>query len=69
MNKLSKLLSVFVIAGTVSAGIAGLAGCHTHTYSDKWSSDETQHWHAATCGHDDVKGDVAEHVDENDDGM
>ncbi len=68
MNKLSKLLSVFVIAGTVSAGIAGLAGCHTHTYSDKWSSDETQHWHAATCGHDDVKGDVAEHVDENDDG-
>lgn len=31
MNKLTKLLSVFVIAGAVSAGVATLAGCgHTH---------------------------------------
>ena len=41
---------------------------HEHTYSDKWSSDETQHWHAATCGHTDEKADVGAHVDENDDG-
>ncbi|MGN0806398.1 MAG: hypothetical protein ACI4MC_05100, partial [Candidatus Coproplasma sp.] len=27
MNKLTKLLSVFVVAGAVSAGVAGLAGC------------------------------------------
>lgn len=31
-----------------------------HTFSDKWTSDETHHWHAATCGHD-VKSDEAEH--------
>ena len=31
MNKFTKLLSVFVIAGAVSAGVATLAGCgHTH---------------------------------------
>ncbi len=22
-----------------------------HSYSDKWTFDETDHWHAATCGH------------------
>ena len=24
---------------------------HTHTYDDAWSSDDTYHWHASTCGH------------------
>lgn len=33
---------------------------HTHTYSDDWSSDENNHWHAATCGHN-VRGEEAEH--------
>ena len=31
-----------------------LSGCswnHTHTYSDEWTSDESHHWHSATCGH------------------
>ena len=32
----------------------------SHSYSDTWSSDETNHWHAATCGHD-VKKDTAPH--------
>lgn len=27
---------------------------HDHTFSDVWSHDWTYHWHAATCGHDDV---------------
>ena len=25
---------------------------HTHTFASKWTSDETYHWHAATCEHD-----------------
>ena len=25
---------------------------HVHTYSEDWTSDEENHWHAATCGHD-----------------
>ena len=32
-----------------------------HSYAKDWSSDNTHHWHAATCGHD-VKEDYAEHV-------
>ena len=24
----------------------------THTFDTKWSCNETEHWHAATCGHD-----------------
>lgn len=68
MNKLTKLLSVFVIAGTVSAGVAMFAGCHTHSYSDDWSTSETQHWHAATCEHTDEKKDLGDHVDADKDG-
>lgn len=34
---------------------------HEHTYSSSWSSNETYHWHAATCGHD-VKADSSSHV-------
>ena len=34
---------------------------HTHTFSDAWSHDETSHWHASSCGHDDVVSELAEH--------
>lgn len=34
---------------------------HTHTYSDEWSHDETNHWHASECGHD-VVADLSAHV-------
>ena len=33
---------------------------HAHTFSPDWTYDETNHWHAATCGHD-VKGSEAPH--------
>lgn len=33
----------------------------SHTFSNKWSSDETAHWHVSACGHD-VTGDKAEHT-------
>ena len=35
---------------------------HTHTYSTEWSYNETHHWHAATCEHQDEKSDYAEHT-------
>ena len=35
-----------------------------HTYAEEWSSDNTHHWHAATCGHD-LMEDYAEHVFES----
>lgn len=36
---------------------------HEHTYSQTWTSNDTQHWHAATCEHSTEKKDVANHVD------
>ena len=40
-----------------------LAGCnpeiHVHTFDRNWSSDETNHWHKATCEHSDEVADKA----------
>lgn len=35
---------------------------HTHTFSDVWTTDETSHWHAATCEHTDQVNDKAPHT-------
>lgn len=35
---------------------------HEHTYSSSWSSDETYHWHAATCEHKSEIKDKEEHT-------
>lgn len=35
-----------------------------HTFSDKWTSDETHHWHNATCAHTDEKSGYEEHKGE-----
>ena len=34
---------------------------HIHKYADEWTSDETKHWHAAICGHEEVS-DIADHT-------
>ena len=39
-----------------------------HTYSDKWSTNATEHWHAATCEHAELKADVASHTDADENG-
>ncbi len=43
-----------------------MVGCkaevHTHTFAEEWSSDETNHWHAATCGCFDVELQKTEHT-------
>lgn len=56
MKKLfSCLMFVFAIAVLVGCG-------HSHTFSEDWSSDADNHWHAATCGHADQKQDEAAHT-------
>ncbi len=54
----------FVISGCSSGGgddpVLPLPPTHVHAYSDSWTSNETHHWHAATCGHD-VKKDLDVH--------
>ena len=34
---------------------------HVHKYSDAWSTNETHHWHAATCSHTNLSKDYGEH--------
>ena len=34
---------------------------HEHTFAEEWTSDETNHWHAATCGHTTELSGKAEH--------
>jgi len=42
---------------------------HEHTYSEDWSHDEKDHWHAPSCGHEVEGTDKAAHADENNDGV
>ena len=43
---------------------------HEHTYdTSSWVSSQTEHWHAATCGHSAKKIDVALHDDGDNDGV
>ena len=66
MKKSRILISSVFLAGAIAASIAA-AGCsHKHTYSGDWTSDEANHWHAATCDHADEKQDLGAHeYDEN----
>lgn len=41
---------------------------HVHTYEEAWTSDETNHWYAVSCGHSVEVKDKAAHVDEGNDG-
>ncbi len=67
--KLRKLLigllvcSVMVLlAGCENFPIGGAPGAHEHTYSEDWSSDASNHWHAATCEHTEEVSELAEHT-------
>ncbi|MBR3894045.1 MAG: hypothetical protein IKJ35_02745, partial [Clostridia bacterium] len=42
--------------------VFGACKSHEHTWADAWTSDDTYHWHAATCKHTDEVGDKAEHT-------
>ena len=69
MNSIKRLKSA-VIACVLAVAAIFTPACnigHSHTYSTSWSSNETQHWRDATCGHD-VKANVGDHVDADGDG-
>ena len=63
MKKTHSLISVFVSVALAFA----VAGCqidsdrHEHSFSKDWTSNATDHWHAATCGHTKEVSDKAEH--------
>ncbi len=51
---------VLIAAFAISFTACGLT--HQHTFASKWSSDETYHWHAATCEHTNEIADKATHT-------
>ena len=62
---MKRKLKVFLCLITVIAMVAAFAaGCSDtpetpsgeceHTFSEKWSSDAENHWHAATCEHGEI---------------
>ena len=55
----SRARSCTVCGYTATEAIEKLA--HTHKFATAWTKDETNHWHAATCGHTDEKSGFAEH--------
>ena len=66
---MKKFIGVLLSVLCICCAAIGLTGClnngHVHTYSEKWSQSETEHWHSATCGHN-VEKDRAKHTfDEN----
>lgn len=69
MKRIIKILSVMTMCLMLVLGIVACDKPHTHTFNENaWDSNETQHWHPATCGHPEEKKDVAAHEDGNDDG-
>lgn len=55
MKTNTKLFMLLVLMIFLALAVGVLAACqqHEHTYSDSWLSDETYHWHEATCAHKD----------------
>ena len=69
-RKFLVLLSIVLILALTCTACGNKKGnddCE-HTYSDKWSTNSTEHWHAATCEHAELKSDVAAHTDADQDG-
>ena len=64
--KKKSICTVLAVSLIFVLSILVLTACnpkHTHTYdSTKWETDENNHWHPATCGHNDLKKDVAAHT-------
>ena len=47
--------------GDTTCDVCGYTPEHFHTFQDEWTGDATGHWHAASCGHSDVKKDESAH--------
>lgn len=52
-----KLKRILFLSLSLVALLGILVACdeHSHSYDEKWSTNETSHWHADTCGHNTTK--------------
>ena len=68
---MKRVLSIVLV---LALSLGALASCgpgeepHTHTYSDKLSSDSANHWYDATCDCEDAPITKLQHIDDNNDG-
>jgi len=58
--KIKKLLFTSVVLAFVFL-LGACQPVHVHTYSDEYTYNETQHWFAATCEHNEEKNEVENH--------
>ena len=65
-NKFLSFILTFCLVVPCSFMLSACAE-HNHTFAETWSYNDTHHWHASICGHDEEKADYAEHVDEDSD--
>lgn len=63
------LFVLFLALVMVTALLVSCGDKCDHTFSENWESNATHHWHPATCEHGEVKDNLAEHVDANEDGI
>ncbi len=61
MKKIITIMFTLLMCMSLTTFFVGCSKEHTHTYSKEWSSDETNHYHAATCEHTDQVSDKAKH--------
>ena len=61
-----KILAIALVCvlgvGVICAVVLPIALAHKHEFSAEWTTNETGHWHSATCEHTDEKKDFGAHV-------
>ena len=62
MRKIAILFLTIFLVTVMFVGCKDQEPIHTHTFSEKWSSNETHHWKVATCEHSDQTIGKAEHI-------
>lgn len=65
-----KLILFICIISLITVAFASCEKKCEHTFSEKWYSDATQHWHPATCEHAETeRSGLAPHVDADENGL
>ena len=62
VSALCLILGISACGGGNSGGGDANPSDHSHTFAATWSSDESGHWHAATCEHTSERKDEAAHT-------
>ena len=70
MNNTKRILGLVLSVVLVLGALVALSSCkeHEHEFAAEWSTDATNHWHAATCEHTEEKGDLGAHADADNNG-